>query len=176
MFEDTDSEGISLPELPARAVSPVPRPVSQRITSMPRKIRCEPPRPSDAGGDSLPPIPPAIQAEPDDMASLIERLLQETRVSFQQLSKEEGRSIGWYHRQRLTGSLSQRDSNGNRRRFRLEAYKDGGHYWTSYEAMRRFILRLNSPDAEAAQDGSRSVSQRSRASERAGRLAQELGC
>jgi hypothetical protein len=146
---------------------------------MPKKNRCEPPR-AIVIGEAVPASfsaePSAIQSVCDDAESVIERILQETRVSFHQLSKDEGRALQWYHRQRLTGSLSQPDRNGVRHRIRLEAYKDGGHYWTSHEAMRRFIMRLNSPDSVAARDESRSISQRRQASERAGRLAQELGC
>jgi hypothetical protein len=150
--------------------------MSRRTKSVPAR-RADTREPAPAPASIA--LAPEIDAGPGDALARIDRMLGETKVALKDLAQEEGRPLGYYHRIRLTGSLSVPDSNGVRHRERLESFKDGGTYWTTREAYRRFLARLNLPGTippgASAPPGGRTARARAKAIAEANAACERLG-
>lgn len=103
-------------------------------------------------------------------------LMAETPLLASRLASERGVDGGTVGRWMFTGCMA-RSVNGTRTRVRLEHYRIGGRLYTSRPAFERFVLALNGGSvAPSGPQSGRSPGQRQRASEKAGLVAEELGC
>jgi hypothetical protein len=103
-------------------------------------------------------------------------LMAEPPLLASKLASEREVDTGTVGRWMFNGCKS-KSVNGTRTTVKLEYYRIGGRLYTSRPAFERFVRALNGHAQDPATPPSgRSTGQRQRASDKAGRVAEELGC